>query len=131
MDKLVQEKQAIMEAVPITIIPIVSTSAPASAIPTAHPTDEASKLIKAMEDISIQTTKINKLKEQVKSLEYGKTLVEAMHQAKVQKAIRLTKKVHKLEKELSLTEPLAQEKQELWANIINSVNDIWPSIYYI
>ena len=36
-----------------------------------------------------------------------------------------------LEKELSLKEPLAQDKQQLWANIINSVNDIWPSIQVI
>ena len=30
-----------------------------------------------------------------------------------------------------MKEPLAQEKQQLWANIIDSVNDIWPSIQVI
>ena len=54
-----------------------------------------------------------------------------MHQAEVQKENRLTDRIHKLEKELSLKEPLAQEKHQLWANIINLVNDIWPSIQII
>lgn len=40
-------------------------------------------------------------------------------------------KGYKSEKELTLKEPLAQEKQILWANIIDSVNDIWPSIQEI
>jgi len=35
----------------------------------AQPGDETSKLVKAMEDMSIQTTKINKLKEKITSLE--------------------------------------------------------------
>ena len=54
-----------------------------------------------------------------------------MHQAKKQKANTLDDRIHWLEKELSLKEPLAQLKQHLWANIINSVNDIWPSIQVI
>lgn len=102
MDKLVQEKQASMEAVPINSIPIASTSplvdalapsstivpatiatpittevlattpattsATTSTVPTTHPNDEASKLIKRMHDMSIKTTKINRLKEQLKNL---------------------------------------------------------------
>jgi len=34
-----------------------------------------------MEYISIQSIEINKLKEQVKNLEYGKKLAEVMHEA--------------------------------------------------
>jgi len=30
-----------------------------------------------------------------------------------------------------LNEPLGQAKEKLWANIIDSVNDIWPSIEVI
>lgn len=54
-----------------------------------------------------------------------------MHKSETQKSNKLTDKIDKLEKELSLKEPLAQEKQQLWANIINSINDIWPSIEVI
>lgn len=36
-----------------------------------------------------------------------------------------------LEKDLTLQKPLGQTKEMLWANIIDSVNDIWPSIQVI
>ena len=32
-----------------------------------------------------------------------------------------------LEQELTLKEPLGQAEEQLWANIIDYVNDIWPS----
>lgn len=90
MDKLVHEEQASMEAAIATVIHIVTTTIPsilatspttaapvATKLPTtsatasatsstttaAHLSDEASKLIKAMEDMSIQTNDINRLKE--------------------------------------------------------------------
>jgi len=34
-----------------------------------------------------------------------------------------------LEKELTLSEPLGKAKQLLWANIFDSINDIWASIH--
>jgi len=40
-----------------------STSVTSSTIAAAQPSDEPSKLVKAMEDMSIQTSKINRLKE--------------------------------------------------------------------
>jgi len=43
----------------------------------------------------------------------------------------LNERIQKLEKELTLKEPLAQEKQILWAYIIVSVNDIRPSMQAI
>jgi len=54
-----------------------------------------------------------------------------MHKNKVHKSTRLTKRIKNLDKELTLKEPLAQAKEQLWANIIDSVNDIWPSIQVI
>lgn len=36
-----------------------------------------------------------------------------------------------LEKELTLQKPLGDMKEILWANIIDSVNDVWPSIWVI
>ena len=39
--------------------------------------------------------------------------------------------IKSLYKELTLNEPLGQAKEKLWANIIDSVNDIWPSIEVI
>ena len=37
----------------------------------------------------------------------------------------------KFEKELTLKEPMAHVKQQLWSNIIEVVNDTWPSIQVI
>ena len=154
MDKLVQEKKASMEAVTITTILTVTTTisstlavSAATTVPvatilpttlvtesstaTAHPSDEAGTLIKYTQDMSIQTNEINRLKDQIKSLEDEKKLVQIMHKDETQKSNKLTERIQKLEKELTLKEPLAQAKQQLLANIINSVNDIWPSIQVI
>jgi len=106
LENLIQRKQANLETTTATTIPIVTTTvlstlatslaptAPlATTLPTtttttsptgskttaAHRSDEASKLVKAMEDMSIQTTQINKLKEQIRSLEDEKKPAQIMH----------------------------------------------------
>ena len=89
MDKLVQEKRASIEAILVIAIPTVTTKVPStSATPvattlpvattflstssttsatdlasiTAHPSDEASELIKAMKNMSIKINEIIRLK---------------------------------------------------------------------
>lgn len=54
-----------------------------------------------------------------------------MHKIEVKKYNKLTERIKNLEKELTLKEPLAQEKEKLWANIIDFVNYILPSIHAI
>jgi len=43
----------------------------------------------------------------------------------------MSERLKALEKDLTLKQPLGQAKEQLWANIIDSVNDIWPSIQVI
>jgi len=43
----------------------------------------------------------------------------------------MSERVKAMEKDLTLEKPLGQAKELLWANIIDSVNDIWPSIHVI
>jgi len=43
----------------------------------------------------------------------------------------MNERTKSLEKELTLNEPLGQAKEQLWANTIDSVNGIWPSIKVI
>lgn len=81
--------------------------------------DEAAKLVKAMEEMSIQTTEMNKLKEKVTSLDTDYNLAKIMHKEEVQKATRISERLKALEKDLTLKEPLAQAKEQLWANIID------------
>ena len=108
-----------------------STSATGSATIAAQPSDEARKFVKAMEDMSIQSTKINKLKQKITSLKNENELAQIVHKEEVQKSTRLTERMKILEKELTLKEPLGQAKEKLWANIIDSINDIWPSTQVI
>jgi len=54
-----------------------------------------------------------------------------MHKEEVQKTGWMNERIKSLEKELTLKEPLGEVKEQLWANIINSINDIFPSIQVI
>ena len=65
------------------------------------------------------------------SLKDEKKLAQITHKNEVQKSTRLTERTKNLEKGLTLKEPLGQAKEQLWANIIDFVNDIWPSIQVI
>jgi len=40
-------------------------------------------------------------------------------------------KIKVIEKDLKLQQPLGDMKEILWANIIDSLNDVWPSIQVI
>jgi len=157
LDNLMQLKQASLDDASATIIPIVTivvpstlaaSSAPTTPIatalsastPTASATgsttttsigDEANRLVKSMEEMSIQTTEMNKLKEKVTSPKIDYELAQIMHREEHHKATRMIERIKSLEKELTLNEPLGQAKEQLWANIINSVNDIWSSIQVI
>ena len=54
-----------------------------------------------------------------------------MHKEEVQKDAKMSERLKAMEKDLKLKESLGQAKELLWANIIDSVNDIWPSIKVI
>ena len=43
----------------------------------------------------------------------------------------IKEKLTSMERDLTLKEPLGEAKEKLWANIIDFVNDIWPSIQVI
>lgn len=81
-----------------------------------------------MEEISIQTNEMNKLKEKVSNVETNYKLAQIMHKEEHRKATRMNERIKVLQKELTLTEPRGKDKEQLWANIIDSINDIWQSI---
>ena len=89
--------------------------------------EEAAKLVKSMEEMSIQATEMNKLKEKMTSLETKCKLAKIMHKEEVQKDSRMNERLKAMEKDLTLKESLGQAKELLWANIIDRVNDIGPS----
>jgi len=141
LDCVIQLKQASFEPTTTTVIPTVTTIVPstlAASLPpiaplaialtaatastsiegstttAAQPSDEARKLVKAMENMSIRTTEINKLKEKISSLEDENKLAQVMHKNEVQKSTRLTERMKNSEKELTLKEPLGQAIQVIF-----------------
>jgi len=54
-----------------------------------------------------------------------------MHKEEQKKATRMNERIKSLEKELTMGDPIGKAKDQLWANIIDSVNDIWPFIQVI
>jgi hypothetical protein len=52
-----------------------------------------------------------------------------MHKEEVQKATRMNERIKSLGERTDIERNLlGKAKEQLWANIIDSVNDIWPSI---
>lgn len=157
LESLIQLKQASVDDALSTVIPTMTTVLPSTLVaslaptapmtttlPTSTPTksatgftaigstsDIANKLVKAMEEMSLHTTEMNTLKEKVTVLKANYKLAQIMHKEEQQKATRMTKRIKSLEKELTLNEPLVQTKEHLWANLIDFVNGIWPSIQVI
>lgn len=149
LDTLIQSKQSDLATTSRTVIPTVSTvvpstleaslapiAPPATTLPvTTEPTaaigtpaNKLAKLVKAMEDMSIQATELKRLKVKVASLETNCKLAQLQQKEETQKAQRMGERIKILEKDFTLQKPLGQTKEMLWSNIIDSVNDIWPSI---
>jgi len=151
LDNLIQSKQGELATTPKTMIPTVSMTVPStlatSLAPTTPPTtalpitvdstsaststEKIAKLVKAMEEMTIQATELKTLKEKVSSLEIDYKLEQIQQKEEERKSQRMGERIKFLEKDLTLQQPLEQIKEMLWANIIDSVNDVWPSIQVI
>ena len=116
-----------------TIVPVTSstTSATEPSTSTVQLTDEASKLFKAMEEMSLQTNEINRLKKVIDNLEDTKKLAQINAKTHEQRANKLNVELKNLQKDLTLKEPMSYVKNQLWSKIIESINDVWPSIHVI
>lgn len=71
------------------------------------------------------------LKEKVASLETDCKISQLKKKEEAQKAQRMRERIKIIKKYLTLEKPLGQTKEMLWTNIIDSINDIWPSIQVI
>ena len=68
---------------------------------------------------------------QLKTLEVKKAKVEAAYVNEMEKSQILLEKLHKVERDTSIGQTLAQAKETIWLNILDSMNEIWPSIQII
>ena len=78
--------------------------------------------------MTIQATELKKVREKVSSLETDCKLEQIQQKEEAQKNQRMVEIIRFLEKDLTLQEPLGDMKEILWANIIDFINDVWPSI---
>lgn len=84
-----------------------------------------------MEDLKLQVSKLNKLKEKYAKMEQGYDLSKINVAEKTREIKMLENKLKSLEKDLTFDKPLTEIKRILWANITQSINDVWPSIQVI
>lgn len=131
LDKMIKEKEHTektskvpLEAVPLAVIPIAQPS-------TASTVDGAEQLTKAVQNMSIQEEGIKKLQDQVKFLQYQKSTNESSHAVEARRAKKLIERFQKEQKESAIRNTLGQVKEIIWADIMESLNGIWPSIHII
>jgi len=89
------------------------------------------ELIKAMEALKLQVSELKETKEKLAKLEisYDKSKVTVAEKKREVKA--LENKVKALEKDLSLDKRLGEIRGILWANINESISNVWRSIQII
>ena len=98
MDKMIKEKEknAQLSIVPLDPVPLIEIRTTEFSTSTSTPTqtsDASDKLVKSMEDMSIQGVEIKKLHEEVKSLQEEKSRVETYHQIEIHKSHKLSQRL--------------------------------------
>jgi len=116
----------------VTTLPIAgTTSTTGTSTSAGTSTEKIDEMIKAMERMSIQATELKKLKEQISSLQTNYKLEQIQNKEEEPKNKRMEERIRNMEKDLTLEKPLRDIKDILWANIIDSINDVWPLIQVI
>ena len=131
MEKTLKEREqtAKISMVPLDFVPL--TAIPAATNSTKKTKDGAKQLTKAVENLSIQTQEIKKMQDQVKVLQEQRSRTKASHPAETQRAQKLIEKLQKSERESAIGYTLAQAKEIIWEDIMNSIAEIWPCIQII
>lgn len=155
LEKSLKEKQGEQTSQPPEVIPIVTTIVPSTigsalapnvpaittqviigksstrAAPSSSTNMSIEELIKAMEELKLQVSQLKLVKDQLAKAErnYDISKINVVEKTKEIKA--LESKVKTLEQELTFDKPLAEIRKILWANITQSINEIWPSIQVI
>ena len=116
LDILIQLKQASLDYALATVIPTVTNDVPSTLAASLAPTapiattllastpststwstgDEANRLVKEMEEMSIQTTEMSMHKEKMTNLETDYKLAQIMHKEEKQKSTRMNEQIKSL-----------------------------------
>jgi len=84
-----------------------------------------------MEEMKLQVSELQKVKEQYVTLEQRYDLSKINVSEKTREIKGLENKLKSLEEDLTFDKPLADIRKILWVNITQSTNDVWPSIQII
>jgi hypothetical protein len=134
MEKLLKEKEQMkpMEDIPLSVIPIARLStATVTTIPSATPVtsqEGTTDLTKSLEKMNLQETEINRLKKEVENLQELKTSFQSSLSKEKQVTEQLRKELQQLQKQTVAGKTLAEVKENVWIDIIKSINEIWPMI---
>lgn len=84
-----------------------------------------------MEELKLQVIELQKVKEQYATLEQRYDLSKINVAKRTREIKGLEQRVKSLEKDLTFDKPLTEIRKIFWANITQSINDVWPSIQII
>jgi hypothetical protein len=134
MEKLLKEKEQMkpMEVIPLSSIPISGASTSSvTTIPSATlvtPQEGTTDLAKSMEKMNLQEIEISGLKKEVENLQELKTSFQTSLSKEKHVTEQLRKELQQLQKQTVAGKTLAEVKENVWKDIIKSINEIWPMI---
>jgi hypothetical protein len=109
-----------MAIIPLEAIPLIgvrtieeTTSIEIPSTISVQVSDASEKLVKSMEDMSLQGEENIKLQEEVKKLQELKSMFQATHHAEMHKSQRLSQQLQQLHKEIVMEKTLAQAKENI------------------
>jgi hypothetical protein len=121
LDKLVKEKEQSVQIVviPMDAIPligVITTTTTTVEIPLiilVKVPDASEKLVKSMEDMSLQGEEIKKMQEEVKIFQDLKSMFKSSYNKEMHKSQILSQELQKLQKEIAMAKTLSEAKENI------------------
>jgi hypothetical protein len=139
LERLLKQKEQStpMEFIPLNSFPLTEASTvvvpttTTTKIPSATPLttlDKTVELAKSMVEMTLQGTEINRLKMEVESLQELNYSYQTRYNIERQVSKKLKKEIQQPHKQTVESKTLVEAKENIWTNISNSINEIWPMV---
>jgi hypothetical protein len=86
------------------------------------------KLVKSMEDMTLQGQEIKRLQQEIENLQKMKSTFQSSYNTDMHKSQRLKKELQQLQKESIMSKTLSEAKENIWMDICKSMTEILPLI---
>jgi DNA gyrase/topoisomerase IV subunit A len=118
-----------MEGIPLSVVPIATTTVTVVPSATTVPLPEgAADLAKSMERMNLQESEIGRLKKELENLQELKNSFQTSLSKEKQVNDQIRKELQQLQKQTLAGKTLAEVKELVWTNISKSINEIWPMV---